>query len=139
MSKSNKDKELHTITNRFVPGEKLRDTPSRLFRAMCGAIKLNPNKWNKYLRDYLDFVVVTEDPERAKTERTTKSGNIRDTFFQKPTLSFPKFIEGMAILRIRKARITIEFEDDEGNLHKIEENIKLMTSKRANNGFKLED
>lgn len=132
-------RNISEISTKFMPDDDLRDTPSRLFRQICKAIKLNPNKWVKYLRDYLDYVVTTEDPEQARVERTTRTGNIKDTFFQKRNLSFSKLVEGMAILRVRKAKITIEFVDDDGETHVVYEEIKLMTSKRANNGFGIED
>jgi len=115
---------------KYVPDEGLLDPCARLFRQLLNKLDMNPTKWNAYLRNYLSWVVTTEDPEKAKIERTTRQGNIKETFFQKPTLTFPKLLEGLSILRARTCKITIEVTDENGEVITVSETIRIVTESR---------
>lgn len=134
--KQHKNTPLSEVSNRYIEDRELRDAPSRLYRQLLVKLSMTPIKWTKLLRDYLDWVVTTKDPTAAKIERTTRSGNIKDTYFQKPTLSFAKLIEGMSIVRVKTATITITCEMEDGSIVEVEERVKLLPKTRLENGFK---
>lgn len=121
---------LSSISHKYVEDHQLQDTPSRLYRGLLKKLEMNPRKWTQLLRDYLDYVVTTEDREKAKAERITRSGNIKDTYFQKPTLTFNKLLEGLSILRMKSCVITITVVDEEGNTQTVEEVIQIMGKHR---------
>jgi hypothetical protein len=91
---------------------------------------MNPRKWVSYLRDYLDWRVTTEDPDKAKEERTTRTGNIKDTYFQKPGLTFSKFLEGLSILRMAKVEIIFKVTDTEGKEYVVHEVQRIVGKDR---------
>lgn len=131
MTRPNKNiTNLSEISNKFITDEELRDPPSRLFRQLLHKLNMTPTKWVKLLRNYLDWVITTEDSSLAKVERTTRSGNIKDTYFQKSTLSFSKLIEGLSIVRVKKAKIIIICELEDGEIIEISEDIKLLSKNR---------
>lgn len=125
-----KANQLSSISHKYVEDNELRDTPARLFRGIINKMGMNPRKWTNYLRDYLDWVITTEDREKAKADRITRQGNIKDTYFQKPTLTFNKFLEGLSILRMQHCKITIEVLDDDGNVITVEETIRMAGKER---------
>lgn len=118
------------ISHKYVPDNQLHDAPARLFRGILNKLNMNPRKWGAYLRDYLDYVVTTEDPQRAKIERVTRQGNIKDTYFQKHTLTFNKLLEGLSIIRMQSCKITIEVVDENGEVFEVSENIRVVGSTR---------
>jgi len=118
------------ISHKYVPDNQLHDAPARLFRGILNKLGMNPRKWAAYLRDYLDYVVTTEDPQRAKIERVTRQGNIKDTYFQKHTLTFNKLLEGLSIIRMQSCKITIEVVDENGEVFEVSENIRVVGSSR---------
>lgn len=122
--------KLSNISQKYIPDEELRDPPARLFRAILKKMDMNPYKWTAYLRDYLDWIITTEDPARAKVERVTKQGNIKDTYFQKYGLTFSKLLEGLSILRKRSCKITIETEDENGEIIIVSETIRIVGKDR---------
>lgn len=121
---------MDSVSEKYVPDDELQDTPSRLFRQLMNKLEMNPRKWANYLRDYLNYVVTTEDPQRAKSERTTRQGNIKETFFQKKTLTFNKLLEGLSILRMKTCKVIIEAEDEDGNVYIVEETIRIVGRSR---------
>lgn len=121
---------MDNVSTKYVPDEKLHDPPARLFRQLINALNMNPHKWGNYLRDYLDWVVTTEDPQRAKVERMTRQGNIKDTYFQKHTLTFNKLLEGLSILRMQSCKITLEVVDENGEIITAKETIRIVGKKR---------
>jgi hypothetical protein len=126
-----KASRMDSISAKYVEDDKLQDTPSRLFRRLINKLDMNPRKWQMYLRDYLDWVITTTDREKAKADRITRAGNIKDTYFQKPTLTFNKLLEGLSILRMKSCVITITVTDEEGNVHTVEEVIQVMAGDRG--------
>lgn len=135
VTKSNK---LNNISHRYVEDHELLDVPSRLYRGLLNKLKMNPHKWGSYLRDYLDWVVVNKDPNKAKLERTTRQGNIKDTYFQKNTLSFNKMLEGLSIVRMQDVEIIMRVTDENGDKHEVSEKIKILSQSRLNNDFKVD-
>lgn len=121
---------MENLTNRYVPDNELRDPPARLFRQIINKMNMDPAKWGKYLRTYLEWFVTTEDLQRAKVERVTKKGNIQDTYFQKPNLTFNKFLEGLSILRMKSCKITFEVEDENGEKYVVSETVRIMSKNR---------
>lgn len=121
---------MDSVSKKYVPDDKLQDEPAILFRKLLAKLNMEPRKWGMYLRDYLDWVVTTEDPQKAKTERITRQGNIKETYFQKPTLTFNKFLEGLSILRMKSCKITIELLDENDEIIKVEETIRIVGKSR---------
>lgn len=131
---------LSSISHRYVEDDQLQDTPARLFRMLLRKLKIDsPVRWGVYLRDYLAWVVTEKDPNKAKIERTTKSGNIKDTYFQKPTLSFNKLLEGASIIRMREVEVILRCTTEDGEVVEVSEKIRTMTSGRANNKVEFEE
>jgi hypothetical protein len=123
--------KLNHISQKFVPDDQLQDTPARLFRRLIvDKLQMNPRKWTNYLRDYLDWMVTTSDPLKAKADRITRAGNIKDTYFQKPTLTFNKFLEGLSILRMESCEIQVTVKDTEGNEYVVSEKIMIVGKDR---------
>jgi len=92
---------------------------------------MNPVRWGNYLRDYLDWVVTTPDREKARAERTTRTGNIKDTYFQKPSLTFGKLLEGLSILQMDSCEIIIRAKDKQGHVIEVSEEIRIMGQDRG--------
>lgn len=122
--------KLNSISPKYVEDRELRDAPARLFRALLNKLEMTPHKWTTKLRNYLDYVVTTKDPEKSKTERITRTGNIKDTYFQKPTLTFNKLLEGLSILEIEECEIILRTKDSEGNVIEVQEKIRILTKDR---------
>jgi len=121
---------LDRISKKFVPDEKLEDPPARLFRRILNKLEMNPFKWSNYLGRYLDWIVTNPDPEKAKDERQTRTGNIRDTYFHKPNLSFGKFLEGLSILEIEECEIEVTAKDIHGNIIRVSDKIRMVSRDR---------
>jgi len=133
MEKPKKDlraNQLDSISHKYVDDDQLQDTPARLFRQLLRKMDMTPRKWISYLRDYLDWKVTTEDPDKAKEERTTRTGNIKDTYFQKPGLTFSKFLEGLSILRMAKVEVIMRVTDTEGKVYEISEPLRIVGKDR---------
>lgn len=133
MKKNDRDLKaarLSSISPKYVEDNQLQDTPARLFRGLLNKLDMNPRQWTQLLRHYLDWVITTTDRAKAKADRITRAGNIKDTYFQKPTLTFNKFLEGLSILRMKSCVITITVTDEDGNVHTVEEKIGVMGSHR---------
>ena len=133
MKKSDKDLKaarLSSVSHKYVEDNQLQDTPARLFRGLLNKLDMNPRRWTQLLRDYLDWVITTDDRAKAKADRITRAGNIKDTYFQKPTLTFNKFLEGLSILRMKSCVIKITATDEDGNEYTVEETIGVMGSHR---------
>jgi hypothetical protein len=125
-----KGSQLNSISQKYVEDDQLQDIPARLFRKLLKKMDMNPRKWVNYLRDYLDWVITTKDPDKAKADRITRTGNIKDTYFQKPTLTFNKLLEGVSILRMESCEITITVRDTEGNEYVVSEVTRIVGKDR---------
>jgi len=123
--------QLDSISHKYVDDDQLQDTPARLFRKLLRRMDMTPRKWISYLRDYLEWRVTTEDPDKAKEERTTRTGNIKDTYFQKPGLTFSKFLEGLSILRMAKVEIIFKVTDTEGKEYIVSEVQRIVGKDRS--------
>jgi len=125
-----RSRELSSISHKFVPDDLLRDTPAILFRKILRKLEMDPQKWVRYLRDYLDRVIDEQDPVKAKSDRLTKTGNIKETYFQKPGLTFSKLLEGLTIVRMRSVKITIEATDEDGKVYVAEDIVRLLSKEQ---------
>lgn len=121
---------LDTISPKYVPDDQLEDSPARLYRRILHKLEMNPFKWAGYLGRYLDWMVTTKDPEKAKIERQTRTGNIRDTYFHKPNLTFNKFLEGLSILEFEECNIEVTVKDIHGNIIRVSDQIKMVSRDR---------
>jgi hypothetical protein len=128
-----RSRELSSISQKFIPDDLLRDTPAILFRKILRKLDMDPQKWVRYLRDYLDRVIDESDPAEAKKDRLTKTGNIKDTYFQKPGLTFSKLLEGLTIVRMRSVKIIIEVTDEDGNVHVVDDTVRLLSKEQMKN------
>lgn len=129
-TKGPKAERLSSISLKYVEDEELRDTPARLYRKILNEMDMNPRKWSNYLRDYLEWVVTLEDREKAKADRITKAGNIKETYFQKHTLTFNKLLEGLSILRMDECEIILRAKDSEGKVYEVNEKIRIVGKDR---------
>ena len=118
--------KLSSISHKYIEDEELRDTPARLFRKLLNKMEMNPRKWASYLRNYLEWIVTIKDPEKAKADRMNKQGNIKDTYFQKETLTFNKLLEGLSILDMDECEIQLTVKDRAGKQYQVSETIKIM-------------
>jgi len=123
--------QLRNVSKKYVEDADLRDPPARLYRAILNKLDMNPVRWGNYLRDYLDWVVTTPDREKARAERTTRTGNIKDTYFQKPSLTFGKLLEGLSILQMDSCEIIIRAKDKQGHVIEVSEEIRIMGQDRG--------
>lgn len=121
---------LSKISVKYVPDEQLEDPPARLFRRILQKLEMNPFKWNGYLGRYLDWIVTNPDPEKAKNERQTRTGNIRDTYFHKPNLTFGKLLEGLSILEFEECEIEITVKDVHGNIIRVSDKVRMVSRDR---------
>lgn len=99
---------------KYIPDEGLMDTPARLFRSIINRMEMNPFMWSKLLREHLEYAISMKDKEKEKQRRAHQMGNYRSVFFNNPTLTFNKLLEGLSILQVKKCKITIKvtFMDD---------------------------
>lgn len=121
---------LSSISPKYVEDRELRDTPARLYRALLNKLGMQPHKWGIHLRRYLEYVVTTKDPEKAKAERITRTGNIKDTYFQKTTLTFNKLLEGISILGMEEVEIILRIKDSNGEIIEVSEVIQISSKER---------
>ena len=121
---------LKSISPKFVPDSDLEDCPARLFRRILNKLEMNPFKWNSFLSRYLDWVVTNPDEDKARLERQTRIGNIKETYFHKPTLTFNKLLEGLSILEIEECTIDLTVKDIHGNIIRVSDVIHMVTKSR---------
>lgn len=121
---------LSSISDKYVEDHELLDTPSRLFRKILNQLNMDPHLWGAYLRDYLNWVITTSDREKANEQRLTRAGNIKETYFHKPTLTFNKLLEGLSILRMESCEITIKVKDSDGKEIVVTETIRIVGKSR---------
>lgn len=122
--------KLDNISPRYVDDHELQDPPARMFRALLKKMKMEPYKWGEYLRAYLEWSVPGTDPERVRVERTTRAGNIKDTYFHKRNLTINKFLEGLSILQMDVCEITVRVVDKDGNEHIVTDIQKITGATR---------
>ena len=125
-----KANKLSSISPKYIEDHELEDSPAKLFRAILRKMEMNPFRWNSFLSRYLDWVVTNPDPEKAKVERQTRSGNIRDTYFHTPRLTFNKLLEGLSITEFEECHIELTVKDINGNIIRVSDSIKLVTKDR---------
>lgn len=121
---------LSSLSQKYVPDDFLADAPARLFRQILHKMDMDVHKWSSYLRNYLEWMVPASKGERdkVKSDRTTRTGNIKDTYFQKDTLTLNKFLEGLSILRMRSCEIIIRATDENGKVIEVSE-VLMITGK----------
>ena len=122
---------LSSLTPKYVEDEELRDAPARLYRKILNKLEMNPRKWNSYLARYLDWCVPKDLPaKKAKAERITRTGNIKDTYFHKHYLTFNKLLEGLSILRMESCEIQLKVTDTDGKVYIVSESIRIVGKDR---------
>ena len=120
--------DIANISKRYLEPEELRDTPARLFRTMIkDRLNIGVNEWGMLLRDWLDWVITTKDRDKARAERINMMGNIKETFFHTPTLTWGKLMQGLMLIKMRKVEIILRATDKDGNVHEVSEELKLPT------------
>lgn len=129
-NKELKANKLSSISPKYVEDHELEDSPAKLYRAILKKMGMNPFRWGSLLGRYLDWVVTNKDPEKAKIERQTRTGNIRDTYFHTKRLTFNKLLEGLSILEFEECHIEITVKDFHGNIIRVSDEIKLVTKDR---------
>jgi len=119
--------------DKYVPDDLLIDAPARLFRALINKLEMNPQKWGNYLRHYLDWSIPSagKTPEKLKSERGTRVGNIKETFFQKDSMTHNKLMEGLSILRMRSCELIMRVKDEDGNIIEVSDIIGVMGPDRG--------
>lgn len=117
---------LDTLSQKWVKDEDLTDAPARLFRQILNKVVPTPHKWTQYLREYLEWIITTTDRDKAKSDRLTRSGNIKETYFQKPSLTFNKLLEGLSILQMESCEIIIKVKDKNGVEHVAIERMRIQ-------------
>ncbi len=131
MTKPVKEKaelDLRKVSSKPIDDNELQDAPARLFRKLLRVCNINVDKWTVLLNDHLRWEITEKDPKEAKRQRQTAWGNIRDAYFQKPTLTFPKLLAGLSILRMKECEIIIRTRDHEGNVFEVTEKVKIASS-----------
>lgn len=112
----------------IVDIKRLTDLPSRLFRNIAAQMDITVSSWKTYIDDYIRDLH-PDDPTRmdaVKKERGTAIGNINDTLWMSPKLSFNKMITGFKILKIKKVTITIKVETKSGKEYVVEETTNIQ-------------
>lgn len=107
-----------------IPYEQLTDTPSRLFRKITDQeLKINVSSWKTYLDDYIRKLHPDrlDDMETVKRERSTTIGNVNDTLWQRPTLTFKKLLTGLCILKAKRVKVSLEVEFKSGKIVNVSE------------------
>lgn len=127
----NEPLDLSKISKGYTSDEELRDTPSRLFRALIRKKGLTVSELTLLIKEYIDWEVTNPDPVKAKLERTTLLGNIRSTYFKNDSLTFTKLLTGLSILQAKKAKITFEVEFENGETVVVEEINKIYNTKNT--------
>ena len=125
-SKQLKAMRLDSLSQKWVKDEDLTDAPARLFRQILNKVVPTPHKWTQYLREYLEWIITTTDRDKAKSDRLTRSGNIKETYFQKPSLTFNKLLEGLSILQMDSCEIIIKVKDKNGNEYIASERMRIQ-------------
>lgn len=115
-----------------IDKDRLADTPSRLFRRIAiEELKINLATWKTYIDDYIRKIHPDklDDMERVKRDRSTTIGNINDTLWQRPSLTFKKLLTGLHILKATRVKVTIEAEFKSGKIVTVDEEFHLDTKK----------
>lgn len=129
-----------TLSSRnIVTSDRCTEPPAKLFRLLADKIigcgensEHRLSIWKSYLDDYIRKVH-PDDPKNmdtVKKDRSTTIGNINDTLWMNPRLSFNKLITGLAILKCKKVKITITVETESGNEYSVED-VTLIPSVKA--------
>lgn len=107
--------------------DNLTDITSRLFREITEKLDIETSSWKTYLDDYIRKLHPDnlDDMETVKRDRSTTIGNVNDTFWQRPTLSFKKLLTGLYILKAKKVRFTIDVEFHSGKKVSVSEEMNM--------------
>lgn len=103
----------------------LTDMPSRCWRRALECLDMNLSHWKSLLTDYLRWLYPdSNDPKEAKEikrNRSTTLGNINREYFNNNTLTFPKLMTGLKILKFLKIELTIKLTHKNGKVYVIQE------------------
>lgn len=130
MSKKNKgrDFDIGKITAGYVDDDELSDVPARLFRRLLRRLEMNVSKWTLLVNDYLRWEIRSEDPVEAKKARQDALGNIKQTYFKKPILTFPKLLAGLSIIKMKKCEVILRVTDQDDRVIEVSEVFKITSS-----------
>lgn len=128
--KTPKNTLKYTIS-KYVKDEDLLDTPARLFRAVQNRMGMNPMMWTKMLREYLEHAVVMKDKEKEKKTRADQAGNFKTVFFNNPTLTFNKLLQGLSILQIKKCEFILRVTTMEDEVIEVGETCIIKNCKNS--------
>lgn len=131
MNRPDRKNPMEAISKRYLNDEELRGPIAKLFRGLQKSMGMNPYKWTRYLLDYLAWVVSEPNEEKRKARILMKTGNIRDAYFHKPTLTADKLLEGLSILQMEECKITMEVRNAKGEVWVVEETVKIKHPKNG--------
>lgn len=120
--------DLRILSSRYVPDRMLKDAPSRLFRKVLrqmGEYGLTVDGLIVLINDYLRWEIQNEDPQREKEQRTHTRGNIKSGYFNSDTMTLPKLLVGLSILKAKKCRITLDVEFENQAPITVSEEVKI--------------
>lgn len=98
-----------------TPESELTDTPSRLYRKIFKQLGMTIEGWATYMDDWAKktFPDKQDDMLSVKTSRSTMIGNLTKEIWHSNSLTFNKFIQALAILKIKRIRISIQVTTDD--------------------------
>ena len=89
---------------------------------------MNVDKLCLLMNEYVKWTVTGEDEAEIRKRRSYTMGNIKDTYFKNPTLTFSKLIEGLSILRMSKVEVILRVYDKKGNMTEVSETVRIISS-----------
>ncbi|WPH68753.1 hypothetical protein [Stenotrophomonas phage BUCTxx100] len=120
--------EISKLSNNSCADSDLADEPARLFRKLLRKLNMNVDKLCLLMNEYVKWTVTGEDEAEIRKRRSYTMGNIKDTYFKNPTLTFSKLIEGLSILRMSKVEVILRVYDKKGNVTEVSETVRIISS-----------
>lgn len=90
----------------------IRGVLAKLFRTMLNDFNITQITYNRLLNDY---VFVEAKHENNRRDRTSIRGNLNKEF-SRPTMTWKVFNKAMMLLQVRRFRITIDVERENGTI-----------------------
>lgn len=119
---------LKLLSNRYVEDRDLKDPPSRLFRSLMREMGLTAPELIVYINDYLKWEVDIDDPKRANEQRTNVRGNIKTSYFNSDTMTMPKLLNGLSILKAKRVTFVMITEFHDRPDVEVRETIKIHSA-----------
>lgn len=128
MTSKTREYDLHKLTAKYVEDKDLRDPAARLFRKLLRLCTINVAKWSALVNDHLRWEITEKDEKKAKEARINAIGNIKSAYFGSPTLTLPKLLAGLSILKMKDCTIIIRVTDHDGNIKEVSEHVVITSS-----------